>query len=262
MAHLKHKLGLGLLAALLLPAAAPKPKVRAITAFITIDAKSYPVQIEETVKFLNRVRDAVKAAGYDVAGIRISTQPFPDYTRGLSHGEALRVLHGIDDLAGKLNFAPNVGPAMVKDTDDTAPVELITEVLATPGNRLNANIVTAGDDGIHWTAVRQAARIIKGVGERSPHGQGNFNFAAIAMLKPYGPFYPGAWHPGGGPRSFAIGLEAANVVMDVFAREHDPRTAGKALTDALAVHARAVEAAATKTAAGSGWTYAGIDPTP
>ena len=100
-------------------------------------------------------------------------------------------------------------------------------MLSTPGNRLNANIVTAGDDGIHWNAVRQAARIIKAVGERSPHGQGNFNFAAIAMLKPYGPFYPGAWHPGGGPRSFAIGLESANVVMDVFAREHDPRTAGK-----------------------------------
>jgi uncharacterized protein (UPF0210 family) len=50
--------------------------------------------------------------------------------------------------------------------------------------------------------------------------------------------------------------------MDVFAREHDPRTAGKALTEALAVHARAVEAAAMKAAAGSGWTYAGIDPTP
>jgi uncharacterized protein (UPF0210 family) len=81
------------------------------------------------------------------------------------------------------------------------------------------------------------------------------------MLKAYGPFYPGAWHPGG-PRSFAIGLEAANVVMDVFARDHDPRTAGKALADALTLHMRAVEAAATKAAAGSGWTYAGIDPTP
>jgi uncharacterized protein (UPF0210 family) len=43
---------------------------------------------------------------------------------------------------------------------------------------------------------------------------------------------------------------------------HDPRTAGKALADALSVHARAVEAAAIKAAAGSGWTYAGIDPTP
>jgi uncharacterized protein (UPF0210 family) len=263
MAHLKHALPLGLLTALLLPAAAtPRPKVRAITAFITIDAKSYPAQIEETVKFLNQVRDAVKTAGYDVAGIRISTQPFPEYTHGLSHDEALKVLQGIDDLGGKLRFAPNIGPAMVKDTDDDAPVALITEVLATPGNRLNANIVTASDDGIHWKAVRQAALIIASVGARSPHGQGNFNFAAIAMVKPYGPFYPGAWHPGGGPRSFAIGLEAANVVMDVFSREHDPRTAGKVLTDALSIHMHAVEAAAMKAATGRGWTYAGIDPTP
>ena len=246
---------------------APKPRVRAITGFITVDPKSYPAQIEDTVRFLSQVRDAVKAAGYDVAGIRISTQPFPDFTRGLSHADALQMLRAIDDLAAKLHFAPNIGPAMLKDTDPTAPVDLLTEVLATPGNRLNANIVVAGDDGIHWNAVHQAARIISGVGARSPHGQGNFNFAAIAMLKPYGPFYPGAWHPGashpgGGPRSFAIGLESANVVMDVFSREHDPRTAGKALTEALSLHARAVEAAAMKAAAGSGWTYAGIDPTP
>ncbi len=254
---------LALLSALALHAAdAPKPKVRAITGFVTIDAKSYPAQLEETAKFLSRVRDVVTAAGYDVAGIRISTQPFPEYTRGLSHADALKLLRDIDAISTRLGFNPNIGPAMVKDVDETAPVDLLTEVLSAPGNRLNANIVVAGDDGIHWNAVKQAARIIKSVGERSPHGQGNFNFAAIAMLKPYGPFYPGAWHPGGGPRSFAIGLEAANVVMDVFSRERDPRTAGKALTEALAVHMRAVETAAMKAAAGSGWTYAGIDPTP
>lgn len=263
MAHLKKILPLAVLTGLVLHAAdAPKPKVRAITGFVTIDSKSYPAELEETVKFLSHVRDAVRAAGYEVAGIRISTQPFPEYTRGLSHADAVKLLRGIDELAGRLGFNPNVGPAMVKDTDDTSPVDLITEILATPGNRLNANIVTAGDDGIHWNAVRQAARIFKAVGERSPHGQGNFNFAAIAMLKPYGPFYPGAWHPGGGPRSFSIGLEAANVVMDVFSREHDPRTAGRALTEALSVPMRAVETAAVKATAGSGWTYAGIDPTP
>jgi uncharacterized protein (UPF0210 family) len=240
----------------------PKPRVRAITGFITVDAKSYPSQIEDAVKFLNRVREAVKARGYDVQGIRISTQPFPDYTQALSRADALKLLRGIDGLAAKLNFAPSIGPAMLNDSDPTSPVDLLAEILATPGNRLNANIVTAGQDGIHWNAVRQAARVIKLVGERSPHGQGNFNFAAIAMLKPYGPFYPGAWHPAGGPPSFAIGLEAANVVLDVFARQRDPRTAGKALHDALTLHARAVEAAAIQVAAGSGWTYAGIDPTP
>src|SRR5580692_10823425 len=241
---------------------APKPKVRAITGFITIDARSYPAQIEETVKFLSQVRESIKSAGYDVAGIRISTQPFPDYTNGLSRADALKLLRGIGDLAAKLQFAPNIGPAMWKNFDSTGTVDLLAEILATPGNSLNANIVTASEDGIHWNAVRQAAHIIKMVGERSPHGQGNFNFAAIAMLKPYGPFYPGAWHPGGGPRSFAIGLEAANVVMDVFSREHDPRTAGKVLTDALSIHMHAVEAAAMKAATGRGWTYAGIDPTP
>jgi uncharacterized protein len=240
----------------------PKPKIRAITGFITIDAKSYPQQIEDAVKFLSQVRESIKNAGYDVAGIRISTQPFPEFTNGLSRADALKLLQSIDGLAGKLQFAPNIGPAMLMDTDSTEPVGLLTEVLSTPGIRLNANIVTAGDDGIHWNAVRQAGRLIKMVGERSPHGQGNFNFAAIAMLKPYGPFYPGAWHPGGGPPSFAIGLEAANVVMDVFRSDHDPRTVEKSLTEALAVHARAVEAAAIKAASGSGWTYAGIDPTP
>ena len=267
---MKHLNRLSSLLCLLLSLAAPairaaetsKPKVRAVTGFITIDAKSYPAQIEEAVKFLSQVRSGIQAAGYQVSGIRISTQPFPEYTRDLSHAEALSVLQGINDLAGKLKFAPNVGPAMLGDTVDAESVNLLIEVLSMPGNRLAANIVTAGEDGIHWNAVRQAARIIRGVGERSPHGQGNFNFAAIAMLKPYGPFYPGAWHPGGGPKSFAVGLESANVVMEVFSRERDPRTAGAALTEALAVHDRAVEAAALKASNGSGWRYAGIDPTP
>jgi uncharacterized protein (UPF0210 family) len=239
-----------------------KPRVRAITGFITIDARSYASQLQETVTFLSTVRDAVKAAGYDVAGIRISTQPFPEYTRGLSRPDAVAMLRSINDLATQLRFSPNIGPAMVNDTDDPAPADLAIDILSQAGNRLNANIIVASDAGIHWNAVRQAARIIKTVGERSAHGQGNFNFGATAMLKPYGPFYPGAWHPGGGPRSFAIGLESANVVMDVFAREHDPRTASKVLADALTLHLRAVESAATKAAAGSGWTYAGIDPTP
>jgi uncharacterized protein (UPF0210 family) len=267
---MKHLTRLAATLALLALAPAPglraaepvKPRIRAITGFITIDPKSYPSQIQETVTFLNQVREAVKAAGYDVAGIRISTQPFPEFTRSLSRADALALLKHLNDLASQLRFAPNIGPAMVRDSDDPAAADLAIDILAQPGNRLNANIIVAGDDGIHWNAVKQAARIIKAVGERSAHGQGNFNFGATAMLKPYGPFYPGAWHPGGGPRSFAIGLESANVVMDVFAREHDPRTAAKALLDALTPHLRAVESAATKAAASSGWTYAGIDPTP
>ena len=255
-----------LLAVLGLPASSAsaqvRPRVRAITAFISIDARAYRAQIQEAVTFLTGVRAAVTAAGYQVQTIRISTQPFPQFTRGLSRVEALAVLRGIDGLGATLGFAPNIGPAMTLDSDDTAPVDLLIDVLATPGNRLNANLIVASDDGIHWRAVRQAARVIRQVGARSAHGQGNFNFAAIAMLKAYGPFYPGAWHPGGGPRTVAVGLESANVAMDVLARNRDPRTAGPALTDALTTHARAVERAVMRVASSAGWAYGGIDPTP
>src|SRR6185295_7631580 len=147
-----------------------KPKVRAVTGFITVDAKSYPAQFEEAAKFLTQVRETIQAAGYEVQGIRITTQPFPDYTRGLSRAEALKLLRGISELAGKQHFAVSVGPAMLKDNDSTEPVEILTEALSKPGNRVSGTIMTAGEDGIHWNAVRQAAHLIKTVGERSPHG--------------------------------------------------------------------------------------------
>src|SRR5262249_7042777 len=95
----------------------------------------------------------------------------------------------------------------------------------------------------------------------SPKGGGNFNFAATAMVKPYGPFYPGAYHTGAG-RTFAVAMEGANVVDEVFAQTRDPREAERKLSEAIARHMRDAEAVATEVAAKSGWTYAGIDATP
>src|ERR1017187_6395512 len=82
--------------------AGPRPKVRAITAFIDVDAQNYQRQIEDTVKFLSSVREAFRTAGWEVETIRIATQPFPQYTKGLSRPDALTVLRGIDALGAKL----------------------------------------------------------------------------------------------------------------------------------------------------------------
>jgi hypothetical protein len=109
----------------------------------------------------------------------------------------MNLLRNLSDLSAKWRFGMNIGPAMVNDSDDAKPVELLAEALS-EGLRFNGNLITAGEDGVHWNAVRQAAHLIKHVSEHSPHGQGNFNFGAIAMMKPYGPFYPGSYsrrHP-------------------------------------------------------------------
>ena len=137
------------------------------------------------MQFLNGARQAYRAAGFEVQTIRIVTQPFPQYTAGMSRPAALQFLRQFDALAARSGFTPNIGPAMLADGDDPANVELLATVLAQ--TRLNASLVMAGDDGIHWNAIRQAARLVEEVSQRSPHGGGNLNFAATAMLKPYGP---------------------------------------------------------------------------
>ncbi len=211
--------------------------------------------------FLVAAREAFRKGGFDVESIRVATQPFPQYTRGLDRAAALMLLRNINALSQKLQFSPSIGPAMLNDTDDPSPVDLLIELLSMP-TRINASLVVAADDGIHWNSVRQSARLIKAVSEHSPRGQGNFNFAAIAMLKPYGPFFPGAYHLGDSDKTFAVGLEGANVVTDVFEHEHDPRTAEAKLLAELTTHLKAAEQIAVKIAGVSSWTYVGIDPTP
>jgi uncharacterized protein len=240
-------------------AADSRPKVRAVTAFVRIDAKGYASQLEDAMRVLNAARDAYRKAGFDVEGVRIVTQSFTDYTAGMSAPDALALLRKIDELAKKLDFRPNIGTAMTEDGDYGPAHDLLAQALATTG--LNASLSIAGEDGVHWRSVHAAAKLIRKVADSSAHGRGNLNFAAAAMINPFTPFYPAAWHNGPG-KTFAVGLEGANVVTDVFARYRDPSEAEKQLAEALGKHLKNAEAVATRVAAATGWTYAGIDPTP
>jgi uncharacterized protein (UPF0210 family) len=238
-----------------------KPKVRAITAFVTLERASYARQIAATLAVLREAQRDLEHEGYAVETVRITTQPLADLVRGLSDAEALVYLRELDDLAAKENFLPNIGPGMLHDGDDPHTMQLLAQALS-PLTQLNASAIIAGDDGIHWKVIREAARLVRYVADHSPHSQGTVNFAATAMLGPYGPFYPGAYHLGSGER-LAIGLEGANVVQEVFARMHgDFDGAVAELTRQLSVHARVAETVGTQVAARHGWTFMGVDPTP
>jgi uncharacterized protein (UPF0210 family) len=240
-------------------AADNRPRIRAVTAFIEVDANNYAAKIEETQKFLAGAKEALNAAGFEGAGGRITTQPFPQFTKGMQREEAIALIKKMREAAAKGRNGLNIGPAMIHDGDDDAPVALLADILASVP--VNANLIVADDQGIHWRAVKQAAKVIKAVSERSPHGDGNFNFGAIAMMKPYGPYYPGSYHLGKG-RAFAIAMEGASLVGEIFAKYHDPREAEQHLAEALSKYTKEAETVAMQIAAKSGWTYEGIDATP
>lgn len=238
-----------------------RPKIRAITAFVRLDRARYKEEIAAALKMLRQGKSDFEKAGFEVESIRITTQPFTDYTRGLSRKDALEFLRQYDALAQRESFATSIGPALVKDSDDPAAAQLLAEALSQT-RMLEGSIIVAGGSGIRWDSVAAAARVVRYLTDHSPRSQGNFNFTASAMLEPYAPFYPGSYHTGEG-RRFAIGWEAANVVAEAFAAA--PRNAPlaeKKLIDELTPHAVAVERIARRIEKQTGWTYMGLDATP
>jgi uncharacterized protein (UPF0210 family) len=244
--------------------AAPKPsnpKVRAITAFVRLDRNGYQKQIADALAVLEKAKAGFVSSGYEVETLRITTQPLGELVAGLPEDQALAFLREFDNLSAKDKFLPNVGPAMMHDTDDPATMHLLERALSTLPN-IESNTIIADASGIHWKTIHRTAELVRYVSEHSVHSQGTFNFTATAMLKPLSPFFPGSYHTGAG-KQFAIGFEGANVVREVF--EKDKGNAERAtadLTAALTKHAAVADAVGRKVAAETGWTYVGVDPTP
>jgi uncharacterized protein (UPF0210 family) len=238
-----------------------KPKVRAITAFVRVDPASLDQEVGEALAVLLSAKAEFQKQGYETETLRIVTQPLAELVKGQSQAEALTFLKRLDDLAAKEKFLPSVGPAMMHDTDDPSTVRLAEKALSTLSS-VQINTVIADDDGIHWNVIRETAALIHYVSEHSSHSQGDFQFTATAMLKAYGPFYPGTWHDGPG-RQLSIGFEGANVVQEVFARTHGDFPGSVAeLTKQLTVHAKVAETIGERVANARGWTFMGVDPTP
>jgi uncharacterized protein len=250
-----------LLAAVVAPAAAQgKPKVRTITAFIRLDPGQYKQQLTETLTMLRNTKARYGLAGYEVQTIRITTQPFPEYTKGMSKEAAIALFHDLDALAKQENFSLSIGPALLDEKDDPGQAELLREILGQTSN-IYGSVIVAGSDGIHWKAIHEAAETIKYLEDHGEKGLGNFRFAAIANVPDYTPFYPASYHRGLG-RQFAIALESANVVAGVMAVQRDTEVTRQALISELGKYAYSVEDIASKIDQDTGWTYMGLDLSP
>ena len=196
-----------------------------------------------------------------VETIRITTQPFPEFTKGLSEEQALEFFHDYDKLAQQEDFTPDIGPAMSKDSDDPKQADLLARILAET-QTINGFVVVADDSGIHWNGIRAAAQVIKYLEEHTARSEGNFHFAAGAFPPAVAPFFPVS-HTSDAGHGFAIGLESANIVQQVFANaKGDLNAAGEQLTAALGTQAKKVEEIAHRVGTSTGWKYQGIDLTP
>ena len=242
-------------------AVAATPPVRAITAFVELDAGRYEQQFAQAVAALRAAQAVFEQGGFEVQTLRITTQPFMRYVGALERRQALALLARLEQLGQSSHVLVNIGPAVLDDRPDPAALEILAAVHGRDG-KLDASMIVAGEDGIHWNTVRAAAHHIWRVAASSPHSQGAFSFAATAMLAQGAPFFPGSWHEGNGGR-FAVGLQSASVVAGVFARTHgDAPRAVAELAAALNGYAERVQRLAQQVEARTGLKYWGFDSTP
>lgn len=241
---------------------AVRPKVRTITAFVRMDRQNYQSQVGDALTMLRAAKEEFTRSGYVVETIRITTQPFPEIIQGLSPEQALDFFHEYDKLAQKEGFAAEIGPAMMADSDDSARADLLGQIIATTQS-INGFVAVADDAGIHWNAVRAAAHVIKYLEDHTAHSEGNFRFAAGAFPPAIAPFFPVSYTSGPG-HEFAIGLESANIVQQVFSDEKRFAFANVVVNLGAVLDAQAgiIEGIARRIETNSGWRYQGIDVTP
>jgi uncharacterized protein (UPF0210 family) len=236
-----------------------RPKIRAITAFINLDRAQYQQQIADAMTMLKRARTIFESRDFEVETIRISTQPFAEYTKGLTPEQALAFFKNYDALATQQKFAASIGPALYNADDPESQADLLVDVLKNTKS-INASLVVADETGVRWPSVGAAARAMQKLAA-TEHSQANFKFSAIALVPPLTPFFPGSYHTGFG-HQFAIALESANTVAAAFQGTPDLATARQRLVDRLGSEALAVEALAGRVDQDTGWTYMGIDLSP
>ena len=240
--------------------AAPKPKVRAITAFVNVDRTRYQIDFSEAVAFLRKAQTAFEKDGYTVQTLRIATQPFNEYTEGVAREDALRFFKNLDGIAQQEKIVISVGPAYLSGEDGDAQAALLADIIQNTKS-LYGTVVVTNSDGVNWPATRAAARVIKQLSEKTPHSEGNFRFAAIANVPPGSPFFPAAYDTGGGHR-FSVALESATTVAAAFNGATDYANAKRRLIDLYFQQAFDVEDVGGKLDSQFAWTYLGLDLSP
>jgi uncharacterized protein len=206
---------LALVACVFAPAAqsANRPVIRAITAFVDIEPNNLELSLHDAVAMLKSAKEYFEKLGYTVQTIRITTPPFETLVHGMTHEEAIEFFNKYAAALEKEGVISAIGPAFLK-TPDHKWVETFAQILAAHSS-LDGCILVADENGISWPAIHEAAFVIKYLEAHTAKGQGNFGFAAAAMVPEHSPFFPASYalKPN---KQFAIALQGAGLVDEAF----------------------------------------------
>jgi uncharacterized protein (UPF0210 family) len=211
--------------------------IRALTGFID---PGWPVEarrISDLAACLQAAKARLEEAGYPVQTVRMATPPpaevgravrpveRPDFARRL---EAECFVNGIDYAS--------IGPAAPEEADGLAAVP---DMLGATENVFTSAVFCQAETGLSLTAARGCAQAIVDISRLQPDGFANLRFAALASVPAGSPFFPSAYHRGGG-MAIAVGTEGAELAVDALRDVSSIGTARRRLEGMIEAHGAAL----------------------
>ncbi len=231
-------------------------QLRTITTGLNL---TYPVaadKIKKIARFNLTAKNLFKKEGYAVQTTRISSQPWPEHLGHLPQSKiigAIKTIEKICDTNGVDFF--NIGTCF-----EPRHIDLIPEII-NASSRISASATIATrKNGINHEAIKNTARAILAIANKTKNGYGNFRFAAIANCPPDIPFYPASYHHG--PTCFSIGLEASSLVYRAFAKSKNLNAAEKNLHVIMQAEYKKIEKIARRIGKSEKIYFKGVDTSP
>jgi uncharacterized protein len=231
-------------------------KIRSITYFCDLEWPLDPQTFQKAGSFIRQARPGFEELGYEVQSTRMAGSSFTRLFPQLEQDTLIQAAQQAEKMAADQGFAYLAfGPAL-PDRPESYP--LIPAVLAETENVFFSALMTTSEGGISLPAVRACASVIARSASISPDGFANLRFGALANIPPGGPFLPGAYHRGG-PPTFALATEAADLAVEAVVQARSLAEAQENLVAAVEEHARQLVETARMIETETGVYFGGID---
>ena len=192
-----------------------------------------------------------------VQSTRVGATPFPDWLPRDRAAAGAAVFAAAWRAAG----ADYVSLGPVRLGHDAAWLDLIPDLLLSAEGVFASVEIATLDGHIDIARAQATARLVHRVSRLHADGFGNLFLGALAGCGPGHPFLPASYH-GGGPASFAVAVEAADVALTAIAGASTLDEARARLVTGIEDAAAAIVPAAERLAAAFSLRFGGIDFSP
>jgi uncharacterized protein (UPF0210 family) len=230
--------------------------LRALTGFIDPGWPLEARRVASIAAVLKSAKAQLEDIGYTVQSLRLATPPPAEMGRPVRAPEREELARKLEAecFVNDLDYAA-LGPALPDDADGLAAIPAI---LGGTENIFASAIFCDPESGLSLPAARGCAQAIRDVSRLQPDGFANLRFAALANVGAGSPFFPAAYHRGGG-MAIAVATEAAELAVDALREVSSVGTARRRLVGMIDAHAAAITKPVQSLAAEHEMRFLGID---